>query len=246
MENLENILEALLFVAGEPVAISDISAKLDATNAQIKKAAAKLADKYSADCGINFLQFNDKLQFSSSPKYADSVACVLNPIRTRNLTKTTLETASIIAYKQPVTRMEIEEIRGSSCDYAINVLLDHHLIEVVGHKDTVGHPALFGTTDEFLKRFDISDISELPDYQQMLDDIEKINAKAADDSLYNNFKVEDTRTEEQVDAALAEAAKQATSEQSSGEVADNADQELVDANLADYDDYLGSADDDML
>ena len=177
MENLENILEALLFVAGEPVAISDITAKLDATKSQIEKAAKKLQEKYGENSGINLLYFNDKYQFSSNPKYADDVSLVLNPIRQRNLTKATMETASIIAYKQPITRMEIEEIRGVSCDYAINVLLDHKLIEVVGRKDTVGHPALFGTTDEFLKRFDISSIDDLPDYNQMLEDIQKINQR---------------------------------------------------------------------
>jgi len=224
MENLENILEALLFVAGEPVAISDITAKLDATKSQIEKAAKKLQEKYGENSGINLLYFNDKYQFSSNPKYADDVSLVLNPIRQRNLTKATMETASIIAYKQPITRMEIEEIRGVSCDYAINVLLDHKLIEVVGRKDTVGHPALFGTTDEFLKRFDISSIDDLPDYNQMLEDIQKINQRK-DDSLYNNFEVK-TENPEEVENKLSQIIKEDT-------VEDNEETEFVDSNLDD-------------
>ena len=173
MENLDQILESLLFVSGEAIAISDITAKLDVTKAQIEASAKRLQQKYNKDCGINLLMFNSKLQFSSNPAYAEPVSVVLNPIRQRSLTKATMETASIIAYKQPITRMEIEEIRGVGCDYAINILLEHNLIEIVGRKETVGHPALFGTTDEFLKRFDISSIDELPDYNQMLEDIKK-------------------------------------------------------------------------
>lgn len=196
MENLGSILEGILFVSGEPVAIADITAKIDVTKLQVEKAAKQLQEKYNSACGINLLIFNDKLQFSSNPKFAEEVSSVLNPIRQRNLTKSTMETASIIAYKQPITRSEIEEIRGVSCDYAINLLLEHKLIEIVGRKDTVGHPALFGTTDEFLKRFDISSISDLPDYNQMLEDIKKINQKLQDDALYNNFKVEEVSEEE--------------------------------------------------
>ncbi|MBQ8468773.1 MAG: SMC-Scp complex subunit ScpB [Clostridia bacterium] len=230
MENLDNILESLLFVAGEAVAISDITAKLDVTKNEIEKAAKRLQEKYGEKCGINLLTFNGKLQFSSNPKFAEQVSTVLNPIRQRNLTKATMETASIIAYKQPITRMEIEEIRGVGCDYAINVLLEHKLIEVVGRKDTVGHPALFGTTDEFLKRFDISSIDELPDYQQMIEDIKKINEKPTDDSLYNNFKVEE-QTEEEVEQKLTEIAKDDLTDHIEEETDD-----FVDSNLEQFDD----------
>ena len=78
------------------------------------------------------------------------------------MTKSTLETIAIVAYKQPVTRLEIEEIRGVNSDYAINILLEHKLIEVVGHKDAVGRPSLFGTTDEFLRQFGLKELNELP------------------------------------------------------------------------------------
>ena len=239
MENLEQVLESLLFVAGEAIAISDITAKLDATKAEIEKAAKKLQQKYNKDCGINLLIFNNKLQFSSNPAYAEPVSVVLNPIRQRSLTKATMETASIIAYKQPITRMEIEEIRGVGCDYAINILLEHNLIEIVGRKETVGHPALFGTTDEFLKRFDISSIDELPDYNQMLEDIKKINEKKDDGSLYNNFKIEGT-TEKQVNEKLDELAKEAKQQAKEKEAGENPEDymdEFVDANL-DSDDML--------
>ena len=232
MEKLESILESLLFVAGEPVAISDITAKLDCTKAQIEKAAKKLQEKYNDDCGINLLMFNGKLQFSSNPKFAEPVSTVLNPIRQRNLTKATLETAAIIAYKQPITRVEIEDIRGVGCDYAINILLEHKLIEIVGRKDTVGHPALFCTIDEFLKRFDISDINELPDYDEMLESIKKINTKEQDDSLYNNYTPSE-QSEEQIDERLEEIKKE-----QEPEINEEPSDEFVDSNLEEFDDDL--------
>ena len=187
MENLENILESILFASGEAVDISDITSKIDVTKAEINKAVKKLQTKYDDKSGIKLLQFNNKLQFSSNGAYANEVSLVLNPIRQRNLSKATLETASIIAYKQPITRLEIEEIRGVSSDYAINILLEHNLIEVVGRKDAIGKPLLFGTTDEFLKRFNLESIDQLPDYNELLERVKVI--KNDDNRLYNHFEV---------------------------------------------------------
>ena len=187
MENLENVLESILFVNGDAVDIVDITSKLDVSKEEVKAAVKKLKNKYKDGSGIVLLEFNNKLQLASNSVYHEQVSVVLNPIRQRNLSKATLETASIIAYKQPVTRLEIEEIRGVSSDYAINVLLEHNLIEIVGRKDTVGKPALFGTTDEFLKRFNISGIDELPDYNELLEKVKVIRNN--DDRLYNHFEV---------------------------------------------------------
>ena len=202
MENLENVIESVLFVAGEPVLISDLCFKFDVKPKQIEKAVEKLNQKYDEKSGIKLLCFNNKLQFASNPKYVDYVSSVLNPIRQRNLTKATLETIAIIAYKQPVTRLEIEEIRGVNCDYAINILLEHKLIEIIGRKDAVGKPALFGTTDEFLKRFNISSVADLPDYNELLENIQKIR-ETYSDSLFNRFEPV-TPPEEEMDKKLAE------------------------------------------
>ena len=96
-----------------------------------------------------------------------------------------LETLSIIAYKQPITRLEIEEIRGVDCTYAVQNLSKMNLIEVVGKKDAVGKPLLFGTTDEFLKRFSLNDLDDLPDYESLADRIETIPIKEEDNSLFD-------------------------------------------------------------
>ena len=190
LDNLENIVESILFVAGEAVDVADIASKIDASKAEIMNAAKKLQKRYGEDSGIQLQIFNSKIQLSSNSKYSEKVSEVLNPIRQRNLSKATLETAAIIAYKQPITRLEIEEIRGVGCDYAISILMEHGLIEIVGKKDTVGHPSLFGTTDEFLKRFNIESIDELPDYNQLLEQVKVI--RTSDDRLYNHFEVNES------------------------------------------------------
>ena len=172
-EKLTNIIESILFVSGTQVAISDIVGKIDATEKEINEAVKLLKDKYSGDSGIQLLQFNKKLQFSSNPAYADDVSAVLNPIKEKELSKSMLEVAAIIAYKQPVTRIDLEEIRGNS-EYAVQKLLELGVIEPVGRKDAVGRPVMFGTTDKFLKRFQISSLDELPDYEELINRIKLI------------------------------------------------------------------------
>ena len=121
----------------------------------------------------------------------------MNPIREKALTKAALETVAIIAYKQPITKLEIEEIRKiNSADYAIQVLLDNKMIQIVGRKDAVGKPYMFGTTDEFLKRFNLKDLSELPDYEELLERINVIRSETYDnqlssDGLYRDYEVPD-------------------------------------------------------
>ena len=188
MDNLENVLESIIFVSGGAIDIADILSKIDVSKKDFTKAVENLKKKYSGDCGIYLREFHNKLQFSTNSAYAEQVALVLNPIREKQLSKAALETAAIIAYKQPITRLEIEEIRGVSSDYAINLLMEHNLVEVVGRKDAVGRPVLFGTTDEFLKRFNLNSITDLPSYESVLESIQIIREKK-DDSLYNHFEV---------------------------------------------------------
>ena len=180
LEKLTNIIESILFVSGTQVSVADIAEKLEVTDKQILKAVEVLKEKYSGDSGIQLLSFNKKLQFCSNPKYAEEVSSVLNPIKERELSKSMLEVAAIIAYKQPVTRIDLEEIRGNS-EYAVQKLLELGVIEPVGRKDAVGKPVLFGTTDKFLKRFQISSLDELPDYEELINKISLIRGSVNDD-----------------------------------------------------------------
>ena len=176
METLASIIESILFVSGNEVAVKDISDKLGIPEKDILNEAKKLQEKkYGDGSGVKLLIFNKKLQLCSNKDNADSVATVLNPIRERELSRSMLEVAAIIAYKQPVTRTDLEDIRMCSCEYAIQNLLKLGVIEVVGRKEALGRPVLFGTTDNFLKRFQISSLDELPDYDEMLKKIKQMN-----------------------------------------------------------------------
>jgi len=170
-----NIIESILLVSGDAVAIKDISEKLCITDREVINAAEKLQKKYDENSGINVLIFNKKLQLCSNKKYAEYVSSVLNPIKEKELSKAMLEVAAIIAYKQPITRIDIEDIRGINSEYAVQKLLEIGVIEPVGRKETVGHPILFSTTDNFLKRFQISSLEDLPDYSELLDKIAALN-----------------------------------------------------------------------
>lgn len=129
------------------------------------------------------------MQLCGNPKYADDVSLVLNPIRERQLSRATLEVMAIIAYKQPVTRLDVQDIRGLNSDYAIQTLLNYKLIEVVGRKDAIGKPLLFGTTDEFLRHFGINDIKDLPNYDDLMKGIQQIQNE--NNHLYNEFEIPD-------------------------------------------------------
>ena len=199
-EKLTNIIESILFVSGTQVAATDITEKLGITEKELNDCVSELQKKYSANSGIQLLKFNKKLQFCSNPTYAEEVSSVLNPIKERELSKSMLEVAAIIAYKQPVTRIDLEDIRGNS-EYALQKLLELGVIEPVGRKDAVGRPVMFGTTDKFLKRFQISSLDELPDYEELLNRIKLIHGATedGDDYLYKkDVYVEDNNTEPEI------------------------------------------------
>ena len=185
MEKSTNIIEAILFACGQAVSTDDLREKLSITKAEMDAAIRYLEKKYTGDCGIRLLNFNHKLQFATNPDYKDDVASVLNPIREKEFTRTILECAAIIAYKQPITRTELETVRGVNSDYAVTTLLSLEMIEACGRKDTPGRPTLYQTTDNFLKRFKLKSLKDLPDYDELMSKISEINAaSAADTYLY--------------------------------------------------------------
>ena len=188
-ENLTQLVESILFVAGQGVEIKDIAEKLEVDKKAVVKAIEELKVKHEND-GINVITYKESAQMCSNPVYAEDIATVLNPIREKQLTKAALETAAIIAYKQPVTKLDIEQVRGVNSDYAVQVLTTFKLIEVVGRKDAVGKPLLYGTTDEFLKRFDLQSIEDLPDYDELIERIKVIHAdENKTDALYGSTEI---------------------------------------------------------
>ena len=200
METLASIIESILFVSGNEVAINDISEKLGVSDEEVLLTARELQNKYDLETsGINLLIFNNKLQFCSNPANGLSVETVLNPIKERELSKSMLETAAIIAYKQPVTRAELDQIRGVNSDYALQSLMKLEVVEVVGRKDAIGKPLLYGTTDKFLKRFQISSLDELPDVNELMKKIRLMNGGDSDDNYLFRKDVYDVPESENED-----------------------------------------------
>ena len=181
MNSLVAQIEAILFVAGEGLSENYLADKLAVGVKDIKAAIEELKNKYSGESGVHLITYRNCYQFSTNPDVADAVAAVLNPVRERNLTRAALETMAIVAYKQPITKLEIDEIRGVSSDYSVHILLDNNLIEVVGKKDALGKPLLYATTDEFLKRFELDNVKNLPSYDELL---EKLHTVATNFDLY--------------------------------------------------------------
>ena len=176
MEKLTNIIEAILFASGDAVPIDLLREKLEITKREVDESIRQLEKKYTGDCGIRLLHFNHKLQFATNPDYKEPVSLILTPIREKEFTRTILESAAIIAYKQPITRTELETVRGVNSDYAIQTLLSLDMIAASGYRDTPGRPVEYVTTDNFLKRFKLQSLSELPDYQELMQRIAAISA----------------------------------------------------------------------
>ncbi len=195
-----------MFASGEAIEVDIFREKLQVSKIEMDKAIRKLETKYSGDNGIYLLYFNHKLQFATNPEYKEAIASVLTPIREKEFTATILECAAIVAYKQPITRTELEKIRnGRSSDYAITTLMTLDMIEPVGRKDSPGKPILYGTTDSFLKRFKLKSIKALPDYEEFLKKLSEINSwealKPQDDEGYLYEK--DVYNPEEDDEAVA-------------------------------------------
>lgn len=170
---LAGSIEAILFIVGEPVQINKLSEALEVSELEIIAAIDVLKSKYSNDSGIHLLYFGNSLQMATNPAYQEQVELLLNPVQKKSLSQASMEVLSIIAYKQPITRSEIEEIRGVKCDYSIMWLLQKGLICEVGRKDTVGRPMLFGTTDLFLRQFGLQSLNDLPKHETLPEIIEQ-------------------------------------------------------------------------
>ena len=160
-------IEAILFVAGEAVALENLARALEITVLELDSVIERMQQQYREEKrGIDLVRLADKVQLRTSQRYAAQVQSALKPLAERTLSRSVLETLSIIAYKQPITRSEIEALKGVSADYSVRALMERGLIEPVGRKETLGRPIQYGTTDEFMRHFGISSLSQLPPLSQ--------------------------------------------------------------------------------
>lgn len=167
MSNLTNeaALEAMLFASGESVPVKRLAEVLEISESKAVKMLEDLKKKYDEDitCGIRLVRLEDSYQLSSKKEYYEKIRDLTERKRRASLSNAGLEVLSIVAYNQPITRSTIEFIRGVNSDGALNNLVAAGLVEEVGRLDAPGRPMLFGTSEEFLRCFDLSSLSELPD-----------------------------------------------------------------------------------
>ena len=199
MNNQMSIIEAIVFASGKGIQKTEILEKLDITKKRLDAIVEDLKEKYSpANGGIVFLDTAGTLRFVTAPDVGEKVAEVLKPLKERELSRSLLEVMAIVAYKQPVTRLEIDDIRSATSDYAITMLLKANLITVVGRKDAIGRPLLYGTTDEFLVKFQLNDLSELPSVKEVQERIKVIE----DGMQKNNVELFPEKEVNEVDAPM--------------------------------------------
>lgn len=160
---IEGKIEAVLFSVGEAVDRERLAQALELDTDTVVKIVHNMMDKYDGtDRGIRIVEIENSFQMCTKADYYDTLIKVVNIPRKHVLTDVLLETLSIVAYKQPITRQEIEAIRGVSCVHAVNKLVEYNLIHEVGRLDAIGRPILFGTTDDFLRSFGVQSTDELP------------------------------------------------------------------------------------
>ncbi len=158
-------IECMLFVAGDPTPVTELARALNCTKAQAAAVLTRMEETYRAQGrGILPVVTEETAQLVSNPAYHTDVEALLQPEEARSVSQSLLETLAVIAYRQPATRADVERVRGVRCDYAVSQLVKLGLIAEVGRKDVVGRPALFGTTDKFLRQFGIHSVEEMPDF----------------------------------------------------------------------------------
>lgn len=173
----KSVLEAILFTMGEAIETERLAQVIEKDNEYTRNVLIKMKEEYdSAERGITLLELEDSFQMCTKASMYEYLVKIAKTPRKYSITDTMLETLSIIAYKQPITRAEIEKVRGVSCDHAVNRLLEFGLITELGRKDAPGKPILFGTTEEFLRSFGVRSLEELPELSAV--QIEEFRAQA--------------------------------------------------------------------
>lgn len=188
------IVEAILFVAGDAVETQALCTAMDITQLELSTVLDALESDYEFDRrGIRLLRFGSHVQLATRPDYAPYVERLLQPVQRQPLSQAMMETLAVIAYRQPTTKGEIEQIRGVKCDYSVQTLLARGLIEEQGRKETLGRPILYGTTDAFLRHFALNSLDDLPeiDFSTLAD---RMQSRKEEDSKSTGCEMQmDTR-----------------------------------------------------
>lgn len=181
LKRTEAAIEAILFTMGDSVELSRIASAIGHDENTTKRLIHNMMDKYQQeDRGIRIIELEDSFQMCTKKEMYEYLIRVASTPKRQVLTDVLLETLSIIAYKQPVTKLDIEKIRGVKCDHAVNKLVEYNLVCEAGRLDAPGRPILFATTEEFLRCFGVSSIDELPSVKQ--DKLEEFKQEAEEEA----------------------------------------------------------------
>ncbi|CAK7016434.1 SMC-Scp complex subunit ScpB [uncultured Tissierella sp.] len=182
IRELKSIIESLLFTWGDPLEIKDIASIVEVDEEELSKIIQEMIDEFDYNMrGIRIIKVNDTYQFGTRPENFEWIKKLSSPKIAKNLSNAALETLSIIAYRQPIIKSDIEAIRGVKCDKAIETLVERGLITELGRLDKVGRPILYGTTDVFLRCFGLENLESLPPLKDIIDDIDNMDNMKIDE-----------------------------------------------------------------
>lgn len=180
LEKIEATIEAVLFAMGEAVEVEKLAAAIGHDRETTRKLVHQMMDRYnSREGGMEIIELENSFQLATRREYYEALIKVAKQPKKYVLTDVQLEILSIVAYKQPVTRQEVEKIRGVNSDHALNRLVEYGLVGEVGRLDAPGRPILFGTTEEFLRNFGVRSAEELPSIQPEL--VEEMKSQAEEE-----------------------------------------------------------------
>ena len=172
--NLAGRIEAILFVAGEAVRVEDLAKALNVSQREVETELNRIRDEYDFhQRGFTLKRFGHQVQLATRALYSQDVVHLLQPVQKQSLSQAAMETLAVVAYKQPVTRAEVEQVRGVKCDYSLQSLMNKELIMEVGRKEALGRPILYGTTENFLAHFGLSTLEDLPPMPELPQDEKK-------------------------------------------------------------------------
>ena len=208
MEELVPAVEALLLATGEPLSLSSLADLLDVDRSAAQKAIDLLCARFAGDeHGITLVELAGGFQFATKSRYAELIEKMLKEIKKVRLSPAALETLAIVAYRQPVTRAEIEAVRGGNVDGVMKTLLDRELLKISGKKDEPGKPLLYGTTENFLLQFGLRSIKDLPPLSEF-DEIARARATGEIEEVGPNWEEISTSQRDALDALAAAAERE--------------------------------------
>ena len=193
-KHLEAVVEAVLFTMGKSVELRQLAIATGQSEEETRQAVERLKARYDKEeRGMEIIELEDSYQMCTRTGFYENLIRVAASPKKQVLSEVVLETLSIIAYKQPVTKMEIEKIRGVKSDHAVNRLVEYNLVQEVGRLDAPGHPALFATTEEFLRRFGIGSTENLPDMDPVREEEIRVEVEEEMEVRFDEAGQEDTQ-----------------------------------------------------